>query len=76
MLSNSCDVVTGFHVEDRYQHIIVLEGLRSRGINTLWNELPHHNTQGKTIHEKQRVGGGSLASQPLVRLWWREGGVG
>lgn len=47
MLSGSCDVVTGFHVEDWEQHIIVLEGLRAGGIHSLWQQLPHHPTQGR-----------------------------
>ena len=47
MVSGECDVVTGFHVEDWEQHIIVLEGLRAGGIHSLWQQLPHHSTQGE-----------------------------
>ena len=47
MVSGSCDVITGFHVEDWEQHIIVLEGLRAAGIHSLWQQLPHHTTQGQ-----------------------------
>ena len=46
MVSGVCDVVTGFHVEDWEQDIMVLEGLRGGGISCLWDHLPHHPSQG------------------------------
>ena len=47
MCSVGCDVVTGFHVEDWEQHVVVLEGVRGGGVRRVWEELPHHPTQGK-----------------------------
>lgn len=47
MCSVGCDVVTGFHVEDWEQHVVVLEGVRGGGVRRVWEELPHHPTQGR-----------------------------
>ena len=47
MCSVGCDVVTGFHVEDWEHHVVVLEGVRGGGVRKVWEELPHHPTQGK-----------------------------
>ena len=44
--SGECDVVTGFHVEDWEQHVLVLEGLAEGGVGRVWAEQPHHPTQG------------------------------
>ena len=47
MGSRECNVITGFHFEDAsHQHILMLEGLRERGVHRMWTELPHHHTQG------------------------------
>jgi len=46
MCSVGCDVITGFHVEDWEQHVVVLEGVRGGGVRRVWEELPHHPTQG------------------------------
>ncbi len=46
MTSGECDVITGFHMEDSEHHVIVLEGLKSRGLKKIWEESPHHTTQG------------------------------
>jgi len=46
MCSVECDVVTGFHVEDWEQHVVVLEGVRGGGVRRVWEELPRHPTQG------------------------------
>lgn len=50
MTSADCDVITGFHVEDWEQHVIVLEGLKKGGLKKIWEELPHHNTNGMYWH--------------------------
>ena len=47
MESPECDIITGFHIEDRERHVLVLEGLHRMGIRNLWNRLPHHPTEGK-----------------------------
>ena len=47
MESHECDIITGFHIEDRERHVFVLEGLHRMGIRELWTNLPHHPTQGK-----------------------------
>lgn len=43
------DLITGFHVDDWERHIVMLEGLKEKGISTLWNELPHHHSQDQNI---------------------------
>ena len=59
MCSVKCDVVTGFHVEDWEQHVVVLEGVRGGGVRRVWEELPHHPTQGThTWHFSECEGGG------------------
>lgn len=47
MTSPECDVITGFHVEDWEQHVVVLEGLKTGGLKKIWDDLPHHFTEGK-----------------------------
>ena len=64
MVSSECDVVTGFHVEDWEQHIIVLEGLRAGGIHSLWQQLPHHSTQGEGMDIIHILLNSSLISPP------------
>ena len=49
MSSSDCDIITGFHVEDQEQHIIVLEGLKKGGLKRIWDELPHHSTEGEYL---------------------------
>ncbi|RUS70710.1 hypothetical protein EGW08_021530 [Elysia chlorotica] len=34
------DIVTGFHILDGHHHLFVLEGLRDKAINVLWDVLP------------------------------------
>ena len=50
MTSSECDVITGFHVEDWEQHVVVLEGLKTGGLKRIWDDLPHHFTEGRTIY--------------------------
>ena len=33
-------------MEDWEQHVVVLEGVRGGGVRRVWEELPHHPTQG------------------------------
>lgn len=44
--SSECDVITGFHLDDWKQHVIVLEGLKAGGLKMIWDSLPHHPTEG------------------------------
>lgn len=46
MTSGECNVITGFHMEDSEHHVIVLEGLKTRGLKKIWEESPHHTTKG------------------------------
>ena len=50
MSSDSCNVITGFHVDDREKHYVVCEGLMEEGIRELWETLPHHEAQGVFVH--------------------------
>lgn len=50
MHSSECDVITGFHVEDWEQHVVVLEGLKTGGLKRIWDDLPHHSTEGTCVH--------------------------
>lgn len=50
MSSGDCDVITGFQLEDGERHVIVLEGLKCRGLKRIWEQSPHHNTAGQYVH--------------------------
>ena len=49
MTSGECDIITGYHVEDWEQHIIVLEGLKEGRLKEIWENMPRHNTQGISL---------------------------
>ena len=45
-------------MEDWEQHVVVLEGVRGGGVRRVWEELPHHPTQGThTWHFSECEGG-------------------
>ena len=46
MADPTLNAITGFHVSDGEIHIVVLEGLKEQGMQTLWEEVPHHSLQG------------------------------
>lgn len=50
MTSPHCDVITGCHIEDRVKHIFVLEGLHWKGLKTIWEQIPHHHSEGIRPH--------------------------
>lgn len=49
MHSNDLDIVTGFHVEDQDRHIVILEGLHWKALHRIWDEMPHHTSQGMAL---------------------------
>lgn len=46
MTSGSCNVITGFHIDDGERHFVVCEGLMDHGVKYLWDNVPHHSIQG------------------------------
>ncbi|XP_072136456.1 uncharacterized protein cfap92 isoform X1 [Mobula birostris] len=44
---SSLNVVTGFHVMDGIIHLFVLEGLKNKGLRTLWEKLPIRSVAGE-----------------------------
>lgn len=38
--SSTLNIITGCHIIDKYQHILILEGLADVGVTDLWNHLP------------------------------------
>ncbi len=50
MTSDTCNVITGFHFDDGEQHFVVCEGLLDQSIQSLWDNTPHHCTQGENGH--------------------------
>lgn len=50
MSDPTLNAITGFHVSDGEIHIVVLEGLKDQGMQTLWEEVPHHSLQGLMDH--------------------------
>lgn len=45
------DIVTGFHILDGQNHLFVLEGLRDKAINVLWDVLPKpENSDVKVLY--------------------------
>jgi hypothetical protein len=49
-MSDHClDIITGCHVSDGELHIVILEGLRRRGMQYVWEGLPHDTSQDEGV---------------------------
>ncbi len=46
MFSIDCNVITGCHIEDGEKHFVICEGIAHNGIRHLWDNIPHHSSQG------------------------------
>lgn len=53
--NRALDMVTGFHVMDEVKHIFVLEGLRDKGITTVWESIPQPEKKGSFDFSHQIV---------------------
>ena len=46
MADSKCNVITGYHIDDGEKHFVICEGLAHDGIKQVWDNMPHHSTQG------------------------------
>ncbi|XP_015203768.2 uncharacterized protein cfap92 isoform X1 [Lepisosteus oculatus] len=48
--SRNLDIVTGFHVQDGEIHLFILEGLKSKAIRRLWENIPAKSSSADVGH--------------------------
>lgn len=70
MDSSECDIITGFYFEDSSPlHVLMLEGLRERGVSRLWTELPHHHTQGTHTNIYENYDSGNTYQYLFIKFY-------